>query len=371
MKVGIVTFQRVNNYGAVLQSFALQKVIRELGVECETIDYVRNNFGDVLKWQKNKIKSYLSGKPDKQLYTNLEFIKMTVLEVLFNQLSASKFDKFRNNIQYSAKVNKQTISKLEEDYDLFITGSDQVWNPGRVNLDATYLLDFVKDDRKKGSYAASFGIKEIPEKYLEKYKQCLRDYRYYSCREADGVRLLKELVDQEGKVVLDPTMLLSGCEWKKYIKKCDVGEPYILVYQLGTSDTLMRYAKIIAEKKKLKIIVLPYPRIGKNVKWLSGVGPQEWLGVIEGAEYVVTNSFHGAVFSLLFERKVYIEVTKQRVRAAMGSRIENLIKLFSLEERIIEDDSFNDLNINYTEINKKLEKYKSESIEYLKKMLKV
>lgn len=370
MKVGIVTFQRENNYGAILQSFALQKVICRIGVECETIDYHRNVVGDVIQWQKNKLIGYLKGKPDKQLYTNMEFLKMTILEKFFNQLSIKKFDALRDKMKYSEKVDKKTIHRLESKYDLIITGSDQVWNPGRVNLDSTYLLDWVKDGDKKASYAASFGINEIPEKYVEKYRQCLNNYRYYSCREMEGVKILEQLVHKEGRVVLDPTMLMTGEEWKKYTRRYCKKEPYIFVYQLGVSDTLLKCAKILAKRKGLKIIALPYPRKGENVCWMPGIGPQEWLGLIQGAEYVMTNSFHGAVFSLLFEKEVYIEITGQRVREAMKSRIENLVRMLGIEERVIGETGLTENTMNYDIIREQLRKYRKESVGYLKNMLK-
>ena len=370
MKVGIVTFQRENNYGAILQSFALQKVICGLGVECETIDYQRDVVGDVLQWQKNKIMGYLKGKPDKQLYTDMEFLRMTILEKFFNHLSIKKFDMLRGKMKYSEKVDKKTIHRLEDRYDLIITGSDQVWNPGRVNLDSTYLLDWVKDGDKKASYAASFGINEIPEKYVEKYRQCLNNYRYYSCREAEGVKILEQLVHEEGRVVLDPTMLMTGEGWKRYTRRYNKKEPYVFVYQLGVSDTLLKCAKILARRKGLKIIALPYPRKGKNVYWMPRIGPQEWLGLIQGAEYVMTNSFHGAVFSLLFEREVYIEITGQRVRAAMKSRIENLVRMLGREDRVIGENGLTENTMDYDIVRKRIDKYRKESVGYLKSMLK-
>lgn len=370
MRVGIVTFQRENNYGAILQSFALQKVIGSLGIECETIDYQRNVVLDVIQWQKNKMKSFLVGKPDKQLYTNMEFLRMVILEKFFNYLSGEKFDEIRKKMNYSEKVNKRTIHRLEDKYDLIIAGSDQVWNPGRVNLDTTYLLDWVKDVDKKASYAASFGIDEIPAKYVEKYRQCLHNYKYYSCREAQGITILEQLVHKDGSVVLDPTMLMNGNEWTKYVKRYHKKEPYILVYQLGLSNTLLQCAKKLAVKKGLKIIALPYPRQGKNVQWMSGIGPQEWMGLIQGAEFVITNSFHGVVFSILFERKVYIEVEGQRVRAAMSSRIKNLVSMLEIEDRVMEENGMINDDMDYDKIRKQIEKYRESSIHYLKYMLK-
>ena len=370
MKVGIITFQRVNNYGAVLQSYALQQIICRLGVECETIDYQRGNLKDVICWQKNKVMSLLKGQPDRQLYTNIEFLKMFYLEVFFNKLVDDKFKKFRLRNQYSKPVTKRNIKQLNDKYDLFIAGSDQVWNCGRVNLDATYLLDFVSDKNKKGSYAASFGIKDIPQKYKDKYVKSLRDYKYLSVREQDGIRLLKELVHREASLVLDPTLLLDASEWKVVESNPIEKDKYILIYQLGESPTLIQFAKELAKKTGYKILTVPYPVKDKEIKWCKGIGPEEWLALFHNAEYIVTNSFHGVAFSINFEKQFFVEITGQRVRAGMGSRIENILDMFELHNRLLENGKIqSSVDIDYRPVSEKLTKYREQSIGYIKDML--
>lgn len=372
MKAGIVTFQRVNNYGTVLQAYALQHAVNGLGVDCDIIDYHRNNVKDVIIWQKNKYASLLKGKPDKQLYTNWEFFKIMVLEVFLNQLASKKFDNFRKKMKFSRPVTKDTIKELNGEYDLFISGSDQVWNCGRVNLDATYMLDFVKDENKKVSYAASFGFKKIPEKYINKYREVLKDYRMVSVREQDGIEIYKKLTGKTAKLVIDPTMLLTKEDWLKIAAPRQQQKPYILVYQLGTSATLLKFAKKLAKAQNCELLVLPHAvRGGLRTKWCLGKGPEEWLSLFIHAKYVITNSFHGTAFSINLNKEFFVEVSEKRSRVAIQSRVYNLLKLVHLENRIISDSVQVKEKINYKEVNQKLNAQRESSFTYLKALLKI
>lgn len=369
MKVGIVTFQRVNNYGTVLQMYALYKTIRKMNIDCEVIDYQRNNVKDVMVWQRNKIKNFFTGHQDRQLYGNFEFAKIMILEVFLNSFAKKKFDEFRSMISFSRCVNKETIKALNNEYDLFISGSDQVWNCGRVNLDATYMLDFVTDAQKKISYAASFGFKEIPEKYKKIYKKVLQDYDKVSIREADGIELFRNLTGRnDAKKVLDPSMLLDKKEWSRLAKTDSILKPYVLVYQLGSSKRLMEFADTLARKHNCQLLVLPHA-FGSHVKakWCLGKGPQEWLGLFTNAEYIVTNSFHGTAFSINLNKEFFVEVSAKRSRVAIQSRVHNLLNTFHLENRIIPDsiDKILDDKIDYLKVNEQLSVLREDSLKYL------
>jgi hypothetical protein len=385
MKVGIITFHKVNNYGAVLQAYALQKTIQNLGVECDIINYSRKNVRDILLWQKNKIISILKGKPDRQGYSNLEFVTMVLTTIFFNNKAvAGKFETFRKRYRLSRAVNSDTIKALNPEYDLFISGSDQVWNCGRVILDKNYLLGFVTDREKKGSYAASFGIKEIPGKYIKAYKELLSQVKYLSVREAAGADLTRELIHREAKVVLDPTLLLRKEEWAALTDSKPKKEEVIIVYMLEYSDSLLQFARELSRRVNCPLRLLNQPFHHKvKEECCTDVGPMEWLFEIQNAKYVVTNSFHGTAFSINFNRNFYVEIAEERIRGAMSSRIEHILTIFDLKDRLIQKENNGNPgkavyrfknssgDIDYNKVNLKLNELRADSKVYLEDMLKI
>lgn len=374
MKIATITFHNVNNYGALLQAYALQQTILNMGYDTELIDYTRQNLKDVLVWFGNKSKCFLKGKPDKQLYSIKEFLDMVFAGEGNTKEIAPAFNSFRKNkLKLSSPANRNNVGKLAENYDLVITGSDQVWNCGRVNIEPTYMLDFVNESRKKGSYAASFGISEIPEKYKHIYKNLLSDFSYLSVRENKGAEIIKDLIDREAKVVLDPTFLLNKEQWEKLPdKKIDNSQKYILVYQLEYSKNLMSFAR-----KLSKEIGLPLKFIRKPVKenieedYCVGLGPDGWVEQFLNAEYIVTNSFHGTAFAINFNKNFFTEVSQERIRAAMSSRLINLLNIFDLNDRFIDNGENKNMlsNINYDIVNVKLDELRQQSLDYLKDMI--
>lgn len=372
-KVATITYHNVDNYGAVLQAYALQQVLIDMGMETEIIDYTRSNLSDVLTMFKTKIGSTLKGKPDKQLYSVKEF-----LDMVFRGDGSSKdihesFVEFRKkHLLCSRPVNKKTIPQLEKEYDYIVVGSDQVWNCGRVNLEPTYMLDFVSDDRKKISYAASFGISEIPEKYEEVYKRLLAKFAHISVREERGVSLVKELTGKEAKLVLDPTLLLNKKKWLKIAdEKIGKEEGYILVYHLGESRRIQEIAEKLSKQTGLQIRYARKQKSKDDATVVNGVSPTEWLGLFLNADYIITSSFHGVAFSVNFNKEFYAVKAEDRIRAAMQSRIESILKRTGLEKRYIAD--FSEINveekIEYDDVNIKLNDLREQSMGYLREVL--
>ncbi len=370
-RIGTITFHGVNNYGAVLQAYALQKVLRDQGYENEIIDYHRDNLADLLCWLKTKTKAFFSGKPDRQLYTFPELCNMVLWGEGNTKDIAEPFRKFREKLVLSEPVGPKTVGKYNSRYDLFLSGSDQVWNCGRVNLEPSYLLDFVDDPAKKGSYAASFGIREIPEKYRATYQRLLQDYRFLSVREEQGANIIQDLVHRQAQVVLDPTMLLTADQWAQ-ISKSPAERGYILLYQLEYSQTLMDFARQLEKTLGLPLKFIKKPRKGAKAQELCPhTSPEEWIGLFAHADYVVTNSFHGTVFSILFHKKFFAEIAKERIRGAMASRLENLLSLCGLTDRLLDGHSLEKalLPMDYAPVDKILQEKREDSLHYLFQMV--
>lgn len=325
--IGTLTFHNVNNYGAVLQSYALQKTIAELGYDTELINYSRDNLADVLCWAKCKVISTLKGKPDRQLYTVAEFLKMVFWGEGNTKDIHEPFMAFRKKyLKMSQPVTRKNVHTIQTKYNLVITGSDQIWNCGRVNIEPTYMLDFIKESDKKASYAASFGISTLPEKYIHIYKKLLSEYKYLAVREEQGAKIIEELIQRKAEVVVDPTLLLKKEDWNQIAVTPEKDEPYILVYQLEYSERLMNFARNLSKKTNLPLRFIRRP-LNMEIKeeCCEALGPDEWVGEFKNAEYVVTNSFHGTAFSIIYRKTFFVEIAQERIRAAMSSRLEHLL----------------------------------------------
>lgn len=360
MKVGIITFHRALNYGALLQAFALRYSLTKLGVDAQVLDY-RNSVIEEMYYYpslqqrttfRDKVKCLIQGKSE--------------LKRRF------KFDVYRKNyLNLSEKI--ETCSDLEKVsviYDRFITGSDQVWNYGAHNFDENYFLGFVKDKRKKYSYAASFGVSCLTTNYLEKYRDLLSGFAMCSVREQQGIALLEQMGIERKRVDIDPSMLLSKEEWQSQFGiSITKKQKYIFAYYFELTDTLREYIERLAKKTKCKVLYIGNPLkkpFNCRCTALKTADPIEFVNAIANAEYVVTNSFHGTAFSIIFNKNFYVELLK--TDSKVNSRIENVLQTFSLQSRLI--DSLNKTNeIDWEKINCKMIELRKKSFDYLKEIV--
>lgn len=334
MKIGIITFQETNNYGAILQNYALQKSLAKLGHEAETINYRSSYIGKPyrLAHLKNKgLGKWLFGIAGYLCYMPRTF----------------RCNQFRKKIFFSEPVRQGNIEKLNEKYDVFLSGSDQVWNYKLTGKDYTYMLDFVKEKSKCSSYAASLGLSEIDPEMQSVYKKQLGGYRKLTVREKSAACVLKPVVGREMQTVLDPCFLLNKEEWKKVFPAKSIQNPYILVYQLGVSKDVVELAQKIAAKKQCKIVFVPFP-VGKIVlgKWAAFSGPAELISYIYHADYVITDSFHGTAFSIIFQKNFFTKIAG--THAGVGARIYDLLERYGLLGRLIGNVEDELAEIDYT-----------------------
>lgn len=355
MKIGIITFHDYNNYGAILQSYALQKVLMSRGCDSEIIDYkceyIRKPYR-LINLRKKGLFTYLFGLVGFICYLPRK----------------KRCDIFRKQMKYSMPFCDSNIDKIADTYDAYITGSDQVWNYKLTNFDKNYFLKFVSDDTKKFSYAASFGLTILDEQYKSEYAKLLSSFNAITVREEQGANIVNELTSRMPEIVLDPTLMLTCEEWNEVTKKYKNDSDYILVYQLGLSKKVIEFTKKLSNECNCKIIFVPFP-LGKFIKSKISIsiGPDGWLGLFKNAKYVVTDSFHGIIFSVLFNKNFYAEVSGQH----KNSRAENFLSRFKLSDRII--DNVKDLHqiIDYNEVNKEITIEREKSIQCLKNMLNI
>ena len=361
-KIATITFHQAVNYGAVLQAYALQKTICELNYPNEILNYDCSKIR--LGYEPFLIKKILHIK---------SAIHM-ILNFYIRWQKKRKFEKFiSNNLEISALIGKTELPLQEEKYSLFIAGSDQVWNYNITNSDGSYFLDFINDNRKKCSYAASFGISILPKDKMEMYSNYLKNFNAISVREKSGANLVNNIVGRTAVVDLDPVFLLSAREWEKLCCKQEkISCKYILVYTVGAPDKVYQNAKNLRDKTGFKIINIKYNlslrnKAGKIGDCLYTVGPEEFVNFLKNAEIIVTNSFHAVAFSIIFNKEFFVEINDN-----LSTRITDLLTSLNIDGRYFDDTISKKSNkIVWQPINDILESKKKSSIIHLKKILEL
>lgn len=370
MKIGIITIQKSQlNYGACLQCYALFKRIKKDYGHCEVIDLFRPMLPGYIA------STNFSGEMPRKKRIRIIFnrIKYLIKRTRDQKLRDQRFSKFSNLIDYSEKYRSvNSLYKKAPIYDLYITGSDQVWNPYLPYINEPYFLTFAPKHKKKISYASSFGIEAIPSELQSKYAAWLGEYSTISTRETSGATIIKDLTGKSALVVLDPVFLLSKNEWQSIEHPIEGIEPgsYVFFYMLHKDMEALEKASQIA-KARNKRLLYTLSQIG-NIPSIHGTqieqaGPAEWLWLIDNADTFVTTSFHGSAFGLIFGKPLAILMKKE---VKTNTRIDNLSKLFGISDHIHEitkneDFSNHDFSIDSNSIERVLDIKVKESLHYL------
>ncbi len=380
-KVGIVSCYFKHNYGSMLQAYATQKILDDWNIENETINLENLN----KEISKGKRKYYLS-----QIF-NFSFIKakfgMVKLKLyckLANgelgkniKVRDKKFEAFEKMFHFSKSYNTMKQICEQGDYTDVLVGSDQLWLPVNIVADY-YTLNFVPENVNKISFATSFGVSEIPEKYKEQYRTFLKRIENLSVREDKGVKLVKELTGREATLVCDPTLLFDKEEWMEIQKEEPIiKEKYIFCYFLGKTIEYRKFAERLKEKTGYKIVSLNH--LDEYVKYSDkfadeapfDIGPSEFLNLIRNAEFVCTDSFHGTVFSLINHKKFFVfRRYPNQSKVSTNSRLDSLLKIVNLSDRMLEgEESVEKLiekEIDYEVVDEKLQEFREKSKEFLR-----
>ncbi len=386
-KIGIIThYYKSKNYGGNLQAYALCQVLSKNGYDAEQISFPR-------------VLSFSVGKGWKRFFKRNPFslFKLCVrksIGVLMScrirrenrrkQIDVRREKAFltfnQEKIPHSLEVyNANTISHCVKNYDVFITGSDQVWNfYGDVSI---YFLDFVPSNKIKFSYAASIARAFLTEGQKESVYKSLQNYKAVSVREKSAVKLLEGLSPVTPQVVLDPTLLLTREDWDKVCAERVIKENYLFCYFLGDNIKERILAKKFARIHNLRLVALPHTAGIKLMdrkfgdERLYDASPEQFLSLIKHAKYVFTDSFHAVVFSYIYQKQYF--VFNRSKKGEMSSRIVDITELFHQDERFCNGEKRESLeyiqslpDIDYTIENKDFENIKKESIEFLEKNLK-
>lgn len=360
-KIGIITWHYYNNFGSTLQSYALQTTIEKLGYKAEIINYRNKSFG-----QESIIKKTLK-------YSIARIIKL--INGKFGERFLYPFLVFRKKQLNETKViyDYDKLNKIADNYQTIICGSDQIWAPNVFN--PIYMINFAEGKKiKKVSYAASVGLNYIPSKLQDTYKELLSDFYAISVREEVGMLLLKDKCEIDSTVVLDPTFLLDRYEYQKLQQPVKgIEQPFIFCYFLNKEHQYREQVEIYAKNKGYSII--GYSVKEDDSSWmtlLKKIGPSEFLWLVENSSIVFTDSYHGTIFSLIFNKKFWtFERFNLNDTINQNSRIYQLSKVFGIEQRILNDDSIleDSQSMDYNLFEEILKKEKNASINFLKEAL--
>lgn len=377
LKAGIITFHRATNYGAVLQTYALQTILLCLGIDVEVID----NRLDRVDLLYSNIRPVITDKNGKITVQSLKEFVSKALKYKESKLKRTVFDIFIDKYLHTSHIfySSEELRKEEDKYNFFICGSDQIWNLEITDNNGIYFLDFTSSN-KKNSYAASFGSINIPECKIGIYQKYLHDFQCISVRELSAINLLKNIYPSEVTCVLDPTFLLSHNLWNKCCKPVNIRIPneFILFYELYDLKNSALHNFVIELSKATNLYII---HIGKNKKFKYKnnridyiPSPDQWIWLFMNATYIVTNSFHGTAFSINFHRIFFTGLLTPDRRPA-NIRINDLLDRLELSDRKIDyhhEFSISNIlsqKINWDSVDYKVNKMKKESISFLTKII--
>lgn len=366
-KASIISFQFADNYGAILQIYALSKVLESKNVNVDVINFSPIELAmpyspgiNVKRYIQNrglvgtiragliKLKYYSKNKHRQINFQNFkdEFLSITTKEY--------------------TKVIELFNSESLKKYDYYIVGSDQVWNPDfyRYAKEA-YFLNFAPKSSTKISYAASIA-KKLNDENKTVFHEELKNFDYISVREDSAKNQIKNLTEKKIQVTLDPTLLLTKRDWIKLFEKKEKEEKYIFVYDLVMSSTIVKLANKLSKEMNAKVICYSNGKLYDNLLYsFDGVNPKEFLRLIDDADFIITSSFHGVAFSLALEKQFYTVPHPTR-----GSRMIDLLVSLGLEDLLVTEMSDDGeglcLNkIDYSDVNSKLNKMRNDSVQFL------
>ena len=337
----LTKFYKNYNYGGMLQGYALKRAVRDLGYSVDLISYdVNANPNPVYPGLRQQIEQYgpvsAVEKAGEKAIARGSFLISDLLE-----RRKKLFDAFMEKTQTVTKIYDDTnAGELCSRYSAFISGSDQVWNPNAVrNL---YLQTFADDPARKISYAASIGRDSFSEREAAVLVPAIREFGSISVRERTAKKLLEGYIDAPIETSLDPTMLLSSEDWSEVSSEPLVKGDYVLVYFFSDSLNVRRKTEQFFRKRGMKMVLLPYAKQEYNLTDASGpgervedVGPGEFVSLVKNASFVLTDSFHGAVFSLIFKKPFAVFERNKTGHVSMNSRRYDLLDLFDQSHRLV------------------------------------
>lgn len=386
-KIALLSYHFWYNYGTCFQSYALSKVLDDMGVYSEYLNfgwkypiplrlYLDNYWNyNIPRYKVWDIISSYYNRYKAALRNRRLFCQMFIDYAYYS--NHKKFDEFyKEFIRESRCISEDELLTIEVEYSKFIVGSDQVWNNDccETKYFKHFLLDFVKDKNKKYSYASSIGKTEVDDESLSLYKEYLSSFVDISCREKTGCEILARTLNRKIVQVLDPTLLLTYKDWIKIAKYKDGCRDSVVCYLLGNKECVIKFALKKAKELNKRLIILssvPYILSKYREYIVTGIGPCEFLGVIDECSCIITDSFHGTVFAINFNKPFYSFMKRKGgYENSDNSRILDVLNFFGFENCFRDDDSVNlSQDINFANANEILAKERINAYNYLRSII--
>ena len=377
-KVGLILAYRGVNYGMLLQAFATQQFIEMQGYDTEILEYTRINYKHIrlTPWLVIYAVDEMVKKIKKRKHTQTEVLdEVHKKNVLERKAISNTF--IENRLKNRREIKGiEALEAAGKDYKGVLIGSDQIWPPDAAFGNFT-TLRFVPDEINKISYATSLGVSKYPYYCRSSAAQFWKRMEHLSVREEQGRKIIQDICDVPVEVVVDPTYLFTGEQWKKLIPE---GKPidgeYILCYFLGATKEHKLLARQFADKKQLKLVTILSTESVSDIdvsyadEVITGKGPDTFVNLIRNAKYILTDSFHGVAFSVINNKQFYVFYrTKVGSKNSRNSRIDNILAMWNLEDRLVLNDAsvddFTKEEIDYRKVNALVEKKRLHSIDYL------
>lgn len=381
--LGLATPFKTQNYGTKLQAFAMQTIFSELGYDVEIISHT------YVSSKKEKLKKLFSIKKISAKIKQNKKKKADFLNAEYTQclkIRNRAFDRFTNEYLFTTRnfSNLDALKKYSERYDAVVCGSDQIWLPSHIR-NGYYSLSFVPQGAKRIAYAPSIGVSKLEKSDVKKYRDFLEKMDCLSCRELSGCEIIEKASGKKAQLVLDPTLLAPKSEWEKLAGNTPVlDENYIFCYFLGSNPQHRQKVKELATLTGYKIVALPHIEgyVEADTSYadyaLSDIGPDKFINLIKNAKYVCTDSFHGSVFSTIFEKDFFVfERFAKGAKNSTNTRLHSLLDILDLKSRQIKDDDINTLDwsekikdkIDYNGVSTNAQKHRNSSLDYIKNAL--
>lgn len=372
-KTAILTWLHNGNYGSILQAYALQKYLRNVGLEVCNIDLQPS----VIEKIKNLVQQRNSLILFKEKWLALQ-TKHACKDKNNIKVKEQKFYEFlQNNFNLTRKYRRFCeLKELAGKFDVYICGSDQIWSP--MLLSPSYYFDFLDDCDRKIAYACSFGMDSIPSNKCRKISEWINRYNAISVREISGQKIVKQLTNINAVINVDPVMLLDAVGWDELlVEKPIIEGRYLFCYFLSYNKEQWRKSLEVAKDKRLKVVVVPTTKETYNIRGVSiieNAGPEDWVNFVKYATLIATDSFHGCVFSILYRRQFMVfRRFADTDMLSQNSRIYTLLDSFELKKCLVDtDDSYEISSISDNEYDNVIAKVfmkAEESKNWLKKSL--
>ncbi len=366
-RIAILTWLHNGNYGTMLQAYALQKFLRKNGYNVENINYKPST--------KNRILNLLQNRNSPALFmgkVRAFFGKKLNMDREILQRRKNRFECFKNDNMNIGKLCASTeeIKEMSKNFDAYICGSDQIWSPTLMN--PVFYLDYLPKSENKISYAPSMGVTDTTDRKKKQIKKYLESFNYVSVREKQGQKLLREITGNTYPVMVDPTMLLSPLDWEECTGERIVKGEYIFCYILTPRKSYIDAIKKFAKKKNMKVVIIPNDKgpFDTGFQEFADAGPEQWLNLLKYSSYVCTDSFHGCIFSAVFQREfILFKRFSDDNKKSENSRIYTLARMLQIEDRIIDSNNINMIDalkpINFKKIESTIRREGQSSGQWL------